>query len=58
MKPLVTVIRLLTSALCIDSNIANDLDIRLDLTQLQIMLKALAKVSEKAFMSFPIGGKS
>jgi hypothetical protein len=38
----------------LDSNIENDLEIRLDMKALHILLTVLATVSEKAFVGFPI----
>jgi hypothetical protein len=43
-------------AITTGSDIENDLDISLDMETLQILLTALATVSEKAFMAFPIRG--
>ena len=44
-------------ASCSDSDIQNDLDIRLDMKSLQVLLTALATVSEKALTTFPVKGK-
>lgn len=51
---LVLVWILLFSFVCLDSNIENELDIRLSMQALQILLTVFATVSEKAVMGFPI----
>ena len=41
----------------LDNDIANDVEVFIDFTSLQAMLTIFAKVSEKAFMLFPLHGK-